>query len=159
GTTAGLYRIWGSSTLGLFVVGDKGAILHSAGHGATWAAASPATDCPLQDVWGSDANDLYAIGGCDGLLGSPAPSAIVLHSTDGGATWNVQNSGATKSLGGVWGSGRGDVFVGGTGGILFHTNDSGASWHPVATGTTAGLSHFWGTASNDIYATGGIDGV
>jgi len=80
-TTNTLFAVWGSSTSNVYVVGDKGVILHTTNAGVgvtpTWTKTTVGSS-QLTSVWGSSDGDVY--------IGGAAPAAI-LHSTDGGATW------------------------------------------------------------------------
>jgi hypothetical protein len=53
----------------------------------------------LRDIWGSAADDLFAVGS----------SGTILHYD--GLTWNQMNSGTHNDILGIWGSSGGDVFA------------------------------------------------
>jgi photosystem II stability/assembly factor-like uncharacterized protein len=61
-------------------------------------------------VWGSKADDVYAVG--DG--------GTILHTANGGMSWEAQSSGTMTGLVGLWGGGSGDVFVVGQRGTILH---------------------------------------
>ncbi len=50
-------------------------------------------------------------------------SSAVLHSSDDGASWTAQNTGATPVVNAVWGSGPGDVFAVGQMGTILQYSD------------------------------------
>jgi len=56
-------RIWGTSSSDLFVVGDSGSLAHYDG---SWIKVNTGTRVNLQDVWGTDANHVWATGYNDG---------------------------------------------------------------------------------------------
>jgi photosystem II stability/assembly factor-like uncharacterized protein len=60
------------------------------------------------------------------------------------------------SLNAVWGSGPGDVYAVGDGGVVYHTSD-GLSWRPQTSGTPwnlYGLSGVSGSRGGDVWAVG-----
>src|SRR6185437_9987676 len=98
-----LYKVWGTSSSDLYVVGEAGTIWHR--KGTTWAQeANPATST-LFTVYGCSATDVYAVGGDD-----------VLHS-DGGGTWTKVSITLGNSVNGVSCNPGGDVLVVGFGGL------------------------------------------
>ncbi len=63
-------------------------------------------------------------------------SGTILHTTDGGAHWVIQNSGTSEGLLGVaFTDANTGTVVGGSGTIL-HTTDGGQNWAPQTSGTT-----------------------
>jgi len=140
--------MWGSASDDIYVVGYTAvqstgttteAIAHSIDHGVTWnAPTTPLATGGFFALWGSGANDLYAVGAY----------GRILHSTDG-EHWTAQASGTTKHLSAVWGSGPTDVYVAGDQ-TLLHSGDGGQSWHPIATDFE--ITGLWGSGPSDIYA-------
>src|SRR5262245_25065909 len=65
----------------------------------------------------------------------------ILHTTDGGVTWNAQASGTTRTLRGMAfkEDAGGAVIAVGDSGTLLMTTDSGTTWNARAAGTTADL--------------------
>lgn len=112
GTTISLSSVWGVGT-DLFVTGSDeqanlGAILRSSDGGTTWSQ-SP-TPTAMWGIWASAASDVWAVG----------DAGAILHSTDGGASFQPVNSGATVALRAVWGSSARDVWVVGGDGMILH---------------------------------------
>ncbi len=110
-----------------------------------WAPAyTPATGSNLQiyGVWGSSANDVWAVGS----------SATVYHFN--GASWGAssQVAGVYQELHDVWGSSASDVFAVGGNGTIVHFN--GSTWSVMPTGTTVYLQAVWGSSPTDVYAAG-----
>ncbi|MGZ3440010.1 MAG: WD40/YVTN/BNR-like repeat-containing protein, partial [Polyangia bacterium] len=96
-------------------------------------------------VWGSSANDVWAVG---------APGSVY-HSTDDGATWqDVTPAAGVGGLTGVWGSSANDVWIVGARGAM-RTEDAGKSWATVTLPAAIGLSAVWGSGPKDIYIVGG----
>jgi photosystem II stability/assembly factor-like uncharacterized protein len=84
---------------------------------------------------------LLSLNGCsDFLTGS-----------DGGS-WEIQRSGTTAQLQGVWGSSPSDVFLVGSQGTILHYN--GDKWSPMNSGTTEHLTAVCGRSADDVYAVG-----
>jgi hypothetical protein len=105
-----------------------------------------ATTETLLGVWGSAADDVYAVG----------VNGVILHHD--GTHWRRMNSPTTARLETVWGSAADDVFAVGTDlasvtGTLLHYDGSG--WREL-TGPTANviLSSVWGTTGTDVFVVG-----
>src|SRR5712664_2183215 len=79
----------------------------------------------LHGVATPDPNTAIAIGG----LGT------IVHTTDGGATWTLQDAGGTARLWGVFFLDADTGWVVGESGTIFHTTDGGATWTPQDSGT------------------------
>jgi hypothetical protein len=99
----------------------------------------------LHSLWGSSANDIYAVGN----------TGAVLHYD--GKNWNEIEVGTFSNLNGVWGSSKNDVYVVGDQsiynpgrGIILHYN--GISWSTLT--VSQPLNAIWGTSSSDIFAVG-----
>ena len=58
----------------------------------------------------------------------------ILHSTDGGATWQPQASGTDHVLHGVAFTDRQHGWAVGLGGIILHTTNGGVTWKVQASG-------------------------
>lgn len=114
GMSESAYSIWGTSTgtgtYSVYAVGCQigsgslcamGMIWHTDGSG-TVTTETAGTSQALYGVWGSGANDIYAVG----------DTGIIIHST-GDGTWTKQNSGISemKALEAVGGSGPDEVYV------------------------------------------------
>ncbi len=156
GTSQTLRGVWGSSASDVYAVAagrDTSFIFHF--DGSSWepvpmydADAWPAAAVPLktQDlcgIWGSAANDVYAVGGRD--------SVVIAHFD--GSRWIAQKRERTVSRPlAVWGSSASDVYAVGYGGSLLHYD--GASWAARSSGTFRDLSGLWGSSASDIYAVG-----
>jgi len=105
-----------------------------------WASVPSGTTNNLQAVWGSSANDVFAVG--DG--------GTIRHFD--GSSWTVMPSGTSATLLGVWGTGPDDVFAVGVTGTIRHFADG--NWTSMASPTTRNLFGVWGSAPNDVFAVG-----
>jgi hypothetical protein len=93
----------------------------------------------LRAVWGSGANDVWAVG----------DSGAVLHGD--GTAWAPVPSGTDRDLRGVWGSGASDVWAVGEGEVILHWD--GRAWSTVlAPAVGPALMAVWGSAANDVWA-------
>lgn len=99
------------------------------------------------DVWGSAANDVWAVGA----------GTTAYRTTDSGKTWTMTAAipGALATRYAVWGPASNDIFVVGGSGTLVKTTNSGTNWTVLTSPTTQTLHGIWGTAANDIYVVGG----
>ena len=119
------------------------------GSGPMWSEVSSGTSGTLNDVWGTSACNVFAVGGGI-LLGNQ-----ILHYD--GTTWSEQfRSGSTNNLAEVWGSSATDVFAVGYGGTILHYD--GTTWSEMDSGTTTYLQGVWGSSATDVFAVGGQGG-
>jgi hypothetical protein len=95
----------------------------------------------VKSVWGSSANDVWAVG----------YQALMIHWD--GTGWSLVHSPLTAANYGVWGSSSTDVWVVTDSGALMHWD--GATWSVVASGTTEGLAAIWGSGVDDVWVVGG----
>ncbi|UCF94424.1 MAG: DUF4214 domain-containing protein, partial [Desulfobacterales bacterium] len=91
-------------------------------------------------VWGSAANDVFAVGN----------SRTILHYD--GNSWKAMDSASANDLRGVWGSSAGDVFAVGNSGTILHYD--GSAWDEMDSGSTNDLCGVWGSSANDVFAVG-----
>jgi hypothetical protein len=111
----GLGGVWGAGKDDVYVVGGDvyggqlaSAIFHF--DGQTWTRVEHGTvNRWLRAVWGTAANDIWAIG----------DAGAIVHFD--GSSWAAEESGDSSSLTGVWGVGT-DVWIVGGASILHHTN-------------------------------------
>ncbi len=101
----------------------------------------------LRALWGSSANDVWAVGN----------DSATLH-WDGTAWRRIGNPGTSDMLQAVWGTASNNVYAVGDNGLALRWN--GAVWRrldlPVPTGV--GLNDIWGSAANDLWVVGD-DGI
>jgi len=104
-TSNRLYHAWGLSPNDVYVCGWR-ELQHF--DGTSWSPAM-VTTADLRGVWGSAADDIFAVG----------ISGRIFHFD--GTTWREMTSGTTEHLyGGVWGTSRSDVFAVGADGTILH---------------------------------------
>ena len=96
-----------NSSYGL-VVGEAGGIWSTDDAGLSWTSTTPVTSQWLRDVHFIDALNAYAVG--DG--------GTILHSVDGGSSWQVEISGTTADLKAIASSPTTVIVVGDEGTIL-----------------------------------------
>ena len=111
-----LNGVWGSGPRDVYVVGDRGTILHSTDGGLGWTEPTSHTQAGLAGVWGAGTTDVFIVGA----------GGTILHSGDGGKTFAPQTSGVTSDLYAVWGTSKNDVWAVGADGTVLHT--TGGSW-------------------------------
>jgi hypothetical protein len=107
------------------------------------SCGAPGTDCSTVHhfgVWGSAANDVWAVGA----------RGTIAHWT--GSAWSIARSGTTEDLFGVWGSAANDVWAVGVRGTIVHWN--GFAWSPSKSDTASHLSGVWGNGLGDVWAVG-----
>jgi hypothetical protein len=142
GTNNNLNAVWGSGPNDIYVVGDKGTILHSTDQGASWQSATSNTTSNLWSVWGSGPGDVYACG----------DNGILRHTTDG-TTWTTPATlgGACRAL---WGSSATDLYAVGSGYRISHSTN-GTSWNEMQPiGNADSFYGVWGTGPTDVFVVG-----
>lgn len=120
----------------LWAVGDKGTMVESADDGATWSAVDSTTSQDLTDITFSDDSNGWAVGG-----------ASLLHTVDGGQSWNPLYLNGTHTWAGVDCPSATTICVAGTDsiagrGCVVRSTDGGATWQQVLTSSG---SHLLGT--------------
>jgi photosystem II stability/assembly factor-like uncharacterized protein len=150
GTTSTLYSVFFTDSLKGWVVGSGGTILHTTDQGETWSTQNSGTDKPLYSVFFKDDSSGTVVGG-----------GIILNTTNGGLTWEIQFTPSSKfsSSGSLFASSPQTDYllnvvfvnslngyaVGGSGKLL-RTTDGGKTWTSQTTGTTNDL---WAIAFAD----------
>ena len=105
-----------------------------------WCWTYPPRGRPLNRIWGSDANNVWAVGDGGAVL-----------RWDGSA-WSPQSSGTAKNLYGVWGSSANNVWAVGAGGTVIWWD--GTAWTARPSGTTSDLYGVWGSDASHVWAVG-----
>jgi hypothetical protein len=171
GTILNLLAVWGFAGDDVYAVGfsnqgsQRGIILHY--DGDSWSEVQHGqTDTYFRDVWGSDPNDVFVVGGIEGFGGTPG---VILHYD--GREWTqpvtVNDSQPHNQLRGVWGFGSDDVYAVGSGAAPIENNPGmpalafhydGEAWQrmPAMSGV---FNSVWGPAPGDVYASGGPTGL
>ncbi|MBX3252334.1 MAG: hypothetical protein KF901_34490, partial [Myxococcales bacterium] len=152
--------IWGSSATDVWMVVDnsatnpweQGMTLHGTGPSAAELSFTPVDSrsaVGLNAVWGSSANDVWAVG----ELGT------IRRIVAGDARWRLVTSPTTARLRSVWGSGPKDVWAVGQAGTILHYD--GTSWTSSVAALPVGpkpeLYGVWGSGADDVWIVG--DGI
>jgi hypothetical protein len=149
--------------------------------GGDWQETSTAiTRASLNDIWGSAANDIWAVGAAGTLLHwtgtswsllTPAPTAASLESVWGtaandiwavgdtgtilhcdGSSWKTMTSSTTQGLRAVWASSKTSAWAVGYVGTVLRYN--AGTWSSVSTPAAAGVMDIWGSGPSDVWAVG-----
>ncbi|MEP7226620.1 MAG: hypothetical protein ABI785_04610 [Gemmatimonadales bacterium] len=135
------------------------AITCTAGSGsvATWTRLDKVVSRTLEDVWGTGADNMYAVG-----HDKTRSTGTILHYD--GTTWSEQQSFLDIALQSVWGAAPNDVFavgshIGSTAGAILHFD--GTAWSEMTGPSLAPLTDVvimwrsvWGSSGHDVYAVG-----
>ena len=106
----------------------------------TWTQET--TQGVIEDIWGSSANDIYAVGRSGRLVYS-----------NGDDNWTSQSAGTSANLTGVWGSGPDNIFVSADSNAIRHSLGTG-DWTSIVLDSGLTFRGIWGFAANDIYVVG-----
>jgi hypothetical protein len=152
--------IWGSSPTDVWLLVDnsemnawqKGKTVHGTGPAAddlAWSVVDSQAAVGLLGIWGSSANDVWAVG----------ESGTLRHMTPGALRWSIVPSPTTETLRAIWGSSATDIWaVGGKGTILHY---DGTTWKPSVAAFPVGakpeLYGVWGSGPGDVWIVG--DGI
>jgi len=135
-----LFKVWGTSSNDLYVVGEAGTIWHRKAAGWVLESKTPLATGTLFTVYGCAANDVYAVGGND-----------VLHSD--GTTWSRVTIDLSSQVNGVSCAG-GKIAIVGMGGLKQRLV-AGKWIDEFAVEPFADLHAVWADANGDFWAGGG----
>lgn len=113
-----------------------------------WRPVLEDLDGSLLGIWGSSANDVWAVGG---PLGNDGFESLVVRFD--GTSWRRASPGRTETFWWVHGTGPSDVWLVGEKGRITHWN--GTAFLEVPSGTVATLFGVWAAAPDDAWAVGG----
>ncbi len=139
-TVPPLNGVWGNSGV-VFAVGDSGTIISSQN---SWQPMLTGVDWDFNDVWGSSATDVYAVGGHNNTGGG------TIYHYDGNS-WTQVIAWSYYSLQAVWGSSATDVYVAG-GTSTFHFD--GNEWRSFSSINGPFTESGWQEEWNDWEFTG-----
>ncbi|MCP4714236.1 MAG: hypothetical protein GY868_03890, partial [Deltaproteobacteria bacterium] len=108
--------------------------------GTEWTHTETGINADLFDIWGSAADNVFAVG-TDGTI---------LHYD--GTLWQTMESPTSQDLYSIWGSGPQSIYAVGDQGTILNFN--GSSWSEMTGPTTKALNHVWGPAPDTVYAVG-----
>jgi hypothetical protein len=138
--SAQVANIWASSPTDMYLTGYNGSnhIYHFDG---TTVTNQGSTMAALNDIWGTSATNVYAVGN----------SGTILRNT--GTGWFNEASGTTAGLAAIWGSSASDLWaVGNLGGSILHRDAT--SWSVVPKATSRLLRGVWGSSATSVWAVG-----
>jgi photosystem II stability/assembly factor-like uncharacterized protein len=144
-----LYAVWAATDSDVFVVGEKGTIMHCTStctnYSSTWTTMTSGVTSDLKAIWGTSNKDLFAVG-FDGTI---------IHYD--GTKWTKMTSGTNSYFYGVWGSSGTNVFA--VGHPIFKTDEAifrydGTKWTKMVTPHTTFLEAVRGTSATDVWAVG-----
>jgi hypothetical protein len=117
-----------------------------------WEAVHEELPSALLSVWGTAANDVWAVGG-DALDGA-GPMVVRF---DGAGWERVATSQSAGTLWWVFGFEGGPIYAGGEGGVILRNPDpnGGGTFMPMTTPGTDTVFGIWGASPDDVWAVGG----
>lgn len=110
-----------------------------------WEVVHEGLPGALLSVWGTSANDVWAVGADVGS------GPEVLHYD--GTAWERIDTGHTGTLWWVFGFEGGPVYLGGAGGAILRYE--GGAFTPMSTPGTGTVFGIWGASPDDLWAVGG----
>jgi hypothetical protein len=141
-------KLWGSDPSNLYLVGTDGSISHC--NGSSWTQMSSNTTVDLQDVWGADANHIWATGTND-----VDGHSIVLQCD--GTNWttiydnNVQSTKTDYTFATAWSDNLSFLYMDGGSGLHILTSSNANIGPQIKTGLTYAATCIRGVNQNDLF--------
>lgn len=153
--TRDLFDVWASGPSDVWVVGADtastgGITLHY--NGTTWTAVPNGSSWDLNGIHGLSANEIYAVGDPDPVLGGPGEFWRW-----NGSTWTAMSNSVNGQLWRVFAVSPSEIWAMGFQGTLIKHSGTSASYVSLsAIGVTSSteLRHMWGTGSNNLFLVG-----
>lgn len=131
--------VWGSSE-GVFAAGYRGLVARFNEDTATWESMETGNTNDLNSIWGSSAENIYAVGD---------RGTIIRYD---GTRWQQIKTGSDDLLFGIWGSSASDIIaVGGRGKVL---RFDGTSWNIITGLKKVHFVGVWGNRRDNVYIYG-----
>jgi photosystem II stability/assembly factor-like uncharacterized protein len=139
GTSVGLYSIYFTDANTGFAAGQYFTMLKTIDGGSSWSVVNTTVTggnsvTPFLDIYFTNASTGYAVGGYHYPSGTPTTNAIIIKTTDGGASWVQQsNPGGTNEFSGIKffdskiGYAVGGSWANNTS-LIVKTTDGGSTW-------------------------------
>jgi len=131
-----------------WVVGRNGYIGNSSNGGVLWSSQTSGTGEHLFSISFSSTMNGWAVGADGGSGGT------ILHTSDGGSTWNAQSTNSSGDLMGVFALNSDTAYAIGQLGLILFTSDGGTNWITQTSGTNSDLSAVVMENSSNGRATG-----
>ncbi len=164
GTTSSLNSVHFENANNGWVVGDSGIILHTTNGGQEWLKQNSGTILPLNSVYFNDANKGWAVGG---KLPDYPPyfeydSSIIIHTTNGGITWDAQLYWPKSQLSSVFFMDANKGWAVGYDsttklGIIYNTTNGGTNWSQQFRDSGFRLNDIFMEDPNNGFAVGQVD--
>jgi len=123
------FSIFFTSTANGWATGYDGKIIHTADGGNTWIDQSSGTSTYLNNLFFLDDNEGWIVGGDNGNFPSYIKHRVILHTADGGSTWNAQvNQSEKDPLKDVYFVSASVGYAVGESGNILKTSDGGGTW-------------------------------
>ena len=157
GTTLQLYSVFCLDANKVWIVGALGTILQTTNGGAIWSRQASGISPSVWDIFFTSSDTGFAVAGwCVGCWGSPFYGSYILHTTNGGITWDIQKLDTTIiGLYGIFFTSASKGYVVGASGTILSTANGGITWIKQLSGTTNDLWDVFFTDSNNGIVVGG----
>jgi hypothetical protein len=148
--TIGGNVIWGSGSKDIYVGSSGDTLIYHSTDGTNWSSQLGSGSAhAIRGIWGSEADDLYAVGDGGQIFRS-----------NGNGQWVAQESGTTQDLHAVWGCDDANIYAVGASATLLYSRGNG-KWETVESGLPAsvGFNAIWGSSCTEIYVVGDSVGL
>lgn len=116
-----------ADSLNVWVIGEKGTMLHSTDRGEKWEVLPNITDVNFKKIFFQDPNNGWIVGGKNG-------TGIKLQTFDGGSNWSMDTI-SENSINDIIINENGQGWMVGDHDFLLKTTDNGITWNPISIGT------------------------
>ena len=140
-----MQKIWASSDNNIYIVGDRGTVVH---YNGSWHQVQTGTTLPFQDIWG-DGGQVLTIASSHNYLGRQ------LYSLQGNTATAISDSGLYYVFGGLWFVANKKYYVVGDG-VFEKSSLQSSSWYRYPLGEVASdySDAIRGNGLNDIVIVG-----
>ncbi len=154
GTTWNLFDVHFTSKRRGWAVGMNGTVLSTVDGGSNWRLASIGERHPFffLDAVTFVSPEIGWIVGLD--LRSVGMDGLILHTADGGKTWQRQESHTANFLDDVFFISATEGWIVGKTGLVLHTKDGGQNWRPQRTDTRTDLKSIYVSSTNSGWVVG-----
>jgi hypothetical protein len=137
------FKVWGTSSDNVYMVGQRGAVLRFDGDELTEELVGTSVD--LISLWGTSADNIVLVGG--------RSNGVVVHFDGDG--WRVGQQAPLSGINGVWMVEPGEAWVGGNRGLLGRLDVDTLDIETDEVDTGRDIHAVFGLSGEHLYAVGG----
>ena len=153
-TTRDLFDVWASGPNDVWIVGASTSLYYALAlhwNGTAWTSTNIAANQDLNGIHGLSANEVYAVGDNDPIIGGPGE----LWKWNG-SQWSRMSNSQNGQLWRVWAVSSTEIWIAGFGATLIRHSGSSANFVSLSSigAGSSDFRHLWGTGSNNLFLVG-----